>query len=257
MEIGRILYATDMEAPNFKGVEQLMVLCKLGLEEVIFLNSPGVEDWGKRVANYGLKYKTLAGEGPFLSKILDAARQETVSMVAANLAPGGREVLGGPLVNHLLRSSPVPVMLLNEGAHGWRRTDKGVFHHVVFATDWSSVSESVLKILLNFKEVIEILEIVNVIHKKLSVGEMRHLKQRLVDTRKIFLEEGIDAETHVYAGKPHEEIMLAAREYNATSIFIGTSRKSPLRAFFSGSCSYRVAAEADIPVMVISHSVSL
>jgi nucleotide-binding universal stress UspA family protein len=129
--------------------------------------------------------------------------------------------------------------------------EKSVFHHVVYATDWSLLSETVLKSLLDFKEVIEMLEIVSVIHKRLSIREMRNLKERLVETRKIFLDEGIDAEAHVYAGKPSEEIMLAARDYDATAIVMGTSRKSPLQEIFSGSCSYRVAEEAAIPVMVI------
>jgi nucleotide-binding universal stress UspA family protein len=254
MEIKRLIYTTDRENPSFSAVEKLMVLRKLGLEEVIFLDAVGAEDLKKRVSEYGLKSKTLAGEGPFLSRILDAAGQEEVSMIAASLNRTVKKLFSGSLVKNLLRSSPVPVILLNQETHPSGPLEKGVFHHVIYATDWSPVSQTVLKYLLNFKEIIDMLEIVNVIHKKLSVRELRSLKQRITETRRIFLDGGIDAEAHVYAGKPSEEILLAARDYDATAIVMGTSCKSPLQRIFSASCSYRVAEEAEIPVLFISSS---
>lgn len=250
MEIRKLLYATDLEKANFSEVERLMVLRKLGLEEVIFLNPGGTEDWGRRVADYGLKSKTFARERPLLSEILDAARQEGISMIAASLKRGTNKLFGSPIKN-LLRSSPVPVIILNKNAQAIGHADKGVFHHVIYPTDWSPLSEAVLKYLLNFREIIEMMEIVNVINRKLSVREMRILKKKLMETRKIFLDEGIDAETHVYAGKTSEEIMLAARDYDATCIVMGTSCKSLLQEIFSRSCSYRVAEEAVIPTLAI------
>jgi hypothetical protein len=81
MEIKKLLYVTDMKSPSFEDVDQMLVLRKLGLEEVVFLNPSGVEDWDKRVEGYGVKAKILAGEGPVLSRILDSARQEAVSMM--------------------------------------------------------------------------------------------------------------------------------------------------------------------------------
>ena len=160
-------------------------------------------------------------------------------------------MLKGSLVKKLLKSSPVPVILLNQGTHPSRPLEKGLFHHVIYATDWSAVSEEVTEYLVSFRGIIKMLEIVNVIHKKLSVRELRSLKQRIAETRKIFLDEGIDAEAHIYAGKPHEEILLAAQDYDATSIVMGTSRKSSLQDIFSASCSYRVAEETEIPVLFI------
>lgn len=251
VKIRRILYAADMDELNFSEVERLIALRKLGLEEVIFLNSSEAEDWDRKMAHHGLKSKTLSGEAPALSKILDAARQEAVSMVAASLKRGAKGVFSGSLIKNLLRSSPVPVFVLNEGAQISGTIEKGVFHHVIFSTDWSLISENSMAYLLNFKGIIGELEIVTVVNKKLSVRDMRNLKRRLTETRKVFLDEGIDAEAHVYAGKPSEEIILAAKDYNATSIIMGTSRKSRFKEFFCGSCSYRVAEEAAVPTLVI------
>jgi nucleotide-binding universal stress UspA family protein len=225
MEIKKLIYVTDMNSPRFEDVDQLMVLRKLGLEEVIFLNPSGIEDWDKRVEDYGVKARSLVGEGPVLSKILDAARQEDPTIIAASLNRRRRKVLRGSLIKKLLRYSPVPVILLNQETHPSGPFEKSMFQHVIYATDWSPVSETVLKYLLNLKEIIEMLEIVNVIHKKLSVRELRSLKQRITQTRRT--------------------------DYDATAIVMGTSCKSPMQEIMRRSCSYRVAEKADIPVLFI------
>ena len=80
---------------------------------------------------------------------------------------------------------------------------------------------------------------------------MHTLKYKLTESRKIFLDHGIDAEGHVYAGKTSEEIMLAARDYDATCIVMGTTGKSHLKDFFSPSYSYRVAEESVVPTLVV------
>ncbi len=251
MEIKKLLYATDIEKPDFADLERLLVLRKMGLEEVLFIHPSGDEDWEKRLADHGLKSKALGNEGPLLSKILDTARQEDISVLAVSLKKKTKRILSGSLIKNLLRSSPVPVIVMNKDVQMSEDTEKGIFHHVTFATDWSPGSEAVLKVLLNFKEITEMLEIVNVINKKLSVRELRNLKQRLVETRKTFLDNGIDAEAHVYAGKPADEIILAAEDYKATCIIMGTSKKSLFEEIFSRSCSYGVAEEAAVPTLFI------
>lgn len=254
MEIAKLLYVTDMEKSNFSEVERLMALRRLGLEEIIFLNPKGEIDWEKRVGDYGvkLKSKTLAGKGPILPRILSTLEQEAASMIAVNLNKETKKVFRGSRIKHLLRSSPVPTLVLNEDAQTKASEKNDIFHHVIFATDWSPLSDVVIRYLLGFKEIIKMVEIVHVINKRLSIRDMRALNSRLVETRKIFLDEGIDAEAHVYAGKPPEEIMLAAREYNATSIVMGSSRKSPMQEILKRSCSYGVAEDAEIPVLFIS-----
>lgn len=251
MEIRKILYITNMEKTNFDDMKPLSVLRKVGLDEVIFLHTGGAEDWERRVSEYGLRAKTIAGKGPFLPRILQAVQSEGISLVVTNLRKEARKIFGGSLVVNVLRSLPVPVMVLNEDAASSAPMQRGLFHHVIFATDWSTVSEGALRYLLHLKEIIGVLEIVHVINKKLSVRELRDLKKRLVETRRIFLAEGIDAEAHVYAGKRSEEIMLAARDYQGTCIVMGTSRKSSLKALFSRSCSNRVAEDSKVPVICI------
>jgi len=251
MEAGKLLYATNIRHASFSEVERLLVLRSLGLEEVIFLRATKVEGWERRLADYGLKSKTLRVEGPLAPRILNVAHQEAVSLIAANLNRDTRRLLRGSLTTELLRASPLPVLILPERTEASVSMQKGMFAHVIFATDWSAASERALDYLLNFKEIIKELEIVHVIHKKPSVRDMRNLQEKLSQARKIFLDHGIDAEAHVYAGKPSEEIMLAAKDYDTTCIVMGTTGMWTLKDMLLHSCSYRVAEASKVPTLVI------
>ncbi len=50
------------------------------------------------------------------------------------------------------------------------------------------------------------------------------------------LEEKIDAESHIYAGKTSEEILLAAKEYDASLIIMGVSSKNAIEKYFPVLC---------------------
>lgn len=253
MEVGKLLYATDNRYVHASEVEPLLALRTLGLEKVIFLHTTKVEGLETRLADYGLKSKSLIVDGPLVPAILNAAHREGVSLIAANLNRDKRRLLRGSLTTKLLRASTLPVLILPEDAQAPGSMEKGVFAHLIFATDWSPASKKALRYLLSLglKAITNALEIVHVIDKKLSVRDMHNLKHKLTESRKIFLDHGIDAEGHVYAGKPAEEIMLAARDYGATCIVMGTTGKSALKDLLSPSYSCRVAEASVVPTLVI------
>ena len=164
----------------------------------------------------------------------------------------GREAKGGgSLIRKLIRSAPVPVLFLHDAGLPPVTAEKGFFYHPVFATDWSGASKTALRYVLNLKAIIEMLEIVHVMNRRFSVRDMRNLKQQLAETRGVFLEEGIDAEAHVYAGKRPDEILLAARDYGATAVIMGASDRHRLKRLFSRSCTLCVAESLELPVLVI------
>lgn len=251
MQVGKLLYVTDFRQPSFSGVERLVDLRSLGLKEVIFLHATKVEGWERRLGDYGIDSKTFMVEGPMVASILDTAHREAVSLIAASLNRDTRRPLRGSLTTHLLRASPLPVLILHEEAQTPESMERGVFTHLVFATDWSAASEKALAYLLNLKEDIKELEIIHVIDKKLSVRDMRNLKKKLTESRKIFLNHGIDAEGHIYAGKPSDEIMLAASDYDATCIVMGPTGKSALKDLLFHRCSCRVAEASVVPTLVV------
>lgn len=251
-EVEKLLYATDIRQPSFSEVEGLLTLRTLGLKEIIFLHTNKVEDWNGRVADFGLKSKSFMVNGPMVPAILNAAHREGVSLIAANLSRDKGLLRGSP-TTELLRASALPVLILHEGAQASGPVEGGIFTQLVFATDWSPASGKALRYLLslNLKTTTKTLEIIHVIEKKLSVRDLRNLKYKLTETRKIFLDHGIDAEGHVYAGKPPEEIMLAARDYDATCIVMGTTGKSAFKDLLSPSYSYWVAEASIVPTLVV------
>ncbi len=251
MGVGKLLYVTKAREPSFSEIERLLALRTLGLKEIIFLHKTRTEGWETRLAEYRINSRTFVVEGHMVRSILDLAHREGVSLIAASLKCdiGGR--IRRSLTKHLLRSSRVPVIILPENVEASGSAQEGMFTHVIFADDWSVASEKARSYLLDFKEIIKELEIVYVLDRKLSVRDMRNLKEKLSQTRKIFLDQGIDAEAHVYAGEPAAEVMLAARDYGATCIVMGTTGKSPLKELLSRSYSYRVAEASVVPTLFV------
>jgi len=251
MQIKKLLYATGVRGPEFAEVQRLMELRTLGLEEVIFLHATEVEGWETRMAEYGTTAKTFVMEGHMADSILDAAQREKVSLIAASLKRDVDSRVRKSLTKKLLRSSPVPVMILPEKLEASGAAQEGIFSHVILADDWSAASEKARSFVLHFKELIKELEIVYVLDTKLSVRDMGNLKDKLSQSRKIFLDQGIDAEGHVYAGEPAAEVMLAAKDYGGTCIVMGTTGKSFLKELLSKSYSYRVAEASAVPTLVV------
>lgn len=252
--IKKLLYVANMAVPGFAEAKGLLTaLGKLGLEEALFLLSGEAVDLDNRVADHGVKCKIFVKKSVSVSEILDTAHQEAVSIIAAQLKKRPSGLLSPSFVKNLIRSSPLPVVIIPETAPSAQSQEGGIFEHAIFPTDWSPVSEKSLIYILSLKELIKELELVTVISKRLSVRDLRNLNKRLEGTRQRLLDEGIDAEAHIYAGKPAEEIMLAARDYGATSIVMGTTRRWPLMDIFSRSCSYEVAERAAVPTLVIPY----
>ena len=256
MEIRKLLYVSDPEKPDLAHIRSLMTLRQLGLEKILLLHPSRVENWENIGFDYGVRSEELIYEGPPLPKILDAVHQKKASLVAVSQKGEAKKFVNGRLMKNLLKKSPVPVIVFNKDVHGSGRDHEDLFYHVIFATDWSRASKVALEyFLLNFKGIIGMLEIVNIINMRLSVRDIRNLRRKLEGTRKVFLDMGIDAEAHIYAGKPPEEIILAAKDYNATSIVMGTSYKPFIRSIFSKSCACMVAREAEVPTLIIPSSV--
>jgi nucleotide-binding universal stress UspA family protein len=256
MEIRKLLYVSSSGEPDLAHIKSLMTLRQIGLEEILVLHPNKVEGWETIGSDYGIRSEELIYEKPALPKILDVVHQKKASLVAVSQKGKAKMLFNGRLTKNLLKKSPVPVIVFSKTGQSPGRDHDLLFHHVIFATDWSRASRVALEHFLpNFKGIIGMLEIVNVINMRLAVRDIRNLRRKLEGTRKVFLDMGIDAESHIYAGKPPEEIILAAKDYNATSIVMGTSYKPFIRSIFSKSCACMVAREAEVPALIIPISV--
>ncbi|MCD6486739.1 MAG: universal stress protein [Syntrophobacterales bacterium] len=246
----KLLYATNLEnqALSFSLIENILVLRRVGLEEIVFLQTTPFDEWFENLSGIGIKCRILVEETLSLSRILSVAGEEDVSLVVANLDRKTHSPSRSSLIKGLIKRSSAPVLVINDTS----MRGKELFEDIVFPTDWSPASEKALTRLLDFSVIIKRLDIVNVINGKLTVKDIRELKQKLVQTRKMCLNKKIDAESHIYAGKTVEEIITASEDYRATLIVLGAVPKKPFyKEIFRGNLSCRVAEEAVVPVLVV------
>jgi len=246
----KVLYVTNLkdEDLSFSRIESLSGLRKAGLEEIVFIQTTPFDGWLDNLTSFDIAYKTLVEETLSLPAVLDVARREGVSLIVSDCKKVTRNSSRRSLINGLIKSSSVPVLVFNETSI--RGGD--LFEHLIFPTDWSPASERALTFLLGFSAIIQRLDIVNVINGKLTVKDMRELKERLTRTRMICLDSKIDAELHIYAGKTVEEIITASEDYKATLIALGAVPKKPFyKTMFRGNSSCRVAVEAEVPVLIV------
>ena len=251
MEIEKLLYVTNAVPPDNDEPAWSLALQKLGFDETIYLISDESGRWEKSLGNQGIQCRFLIEETPSHDIILDRAREEKASLIVTNLRSMGASVSRRSITRNLISSTDVPILLIPERTSVIQGSDKGLFDHVIFATDWSPFSQHCMDALQSLKDIIGELEIVTVITRKLSIRDMIRLKEVVEESRSTFLDAGIDAEAHIYAGKPAEEINLAVNDYEGSIIVIEASHRSALKTMFYGNCAYDVAEKALVPVMVI------
>ncbi|MCJ7616391.1 MAG: universal stress protein [Desulfobacterales bacterium] len=255
MEIRKILFTTDLEDQSLalNLLKQILPLQELGLEQIFFLQKTPFDKWIEELSATRIEARIIVDEDLSFSRILKAAEEEDVSLIVTNLSKNKIKESRGLIIKKLIRQSTRPILFANNIDHITEIDKKGLFSHIIFTTDWSVKSEKALNYLLGLKRILGELEIINVIDRKLTVRDMRELKEKLIQTRKKFLNEKIDAESHIYAGKTLEEILTAAKDYKATMVVIGgDSEKRSLKGLFKKGSSYKIADEATLPVLVIT-----
>ena len=246
----KLLYATNIKDQTLPCnlIENLLAIRNVELKEVVLLQTTPFDEGLQNLLGMGIKYRMRVEEALSLPRILSIAGQENASLLVADLGRKTQKPSRTSLIKGLIKGSSVPVLVLNDMSE----QGKELFEHIIFPTDWSPASEKALTCLMGFSTVIKKLDIVNVINGKLTVKDIRELKQRLVHTRKLCLNENIDAESHIYAGKTVEEIITASEDYKATLIALGAVPKQPFyKEMFRGNSSSRVAAEAVVPVLIV------
>jgi nucleotide-binding universal stress UspA family protein len=254
MEARKLLYATDLDenSLSFNLLKGILPVRELDLDEIAFLQTTPFDSWLKGLSDLSIKSKIILDDQLLPHGILNAAKNEGASLIIVNLDRKEGKTSRNSIIRQLIKDSSLPILFINNTNHEIRPDGKGIFACVVFATDWSHTSQKALALLLGYKKILGELEIVNVIKGKLTIKEMRELKDRLMKTRKICLDNKIDAESHIYAGKISEEILTAARDYKAAMVVVGgESGEKGLSRFFKKSPSWKVACEADLPVLVV------
>jgi nucleotide-binding universal stress UspA family protein len=254
MEARKLFYATDLKEKSlsFNLLKGILPMHKLNFNEITFLQTNPCDSWMKGLSDFSIKSKIILDDQLLANGILSAAKNEGTSLIVVHLDRKEGKNSKNSMIRQLIKDSYLPILFINNTKQKIKSDPNGIFARIVFATDWSYPSERALAFLLDFKNILGELEIVNVIKGKLTIKEMRELKERLMKTRKICLKNKIDAESHIYAGKTSEEILTAARDYKAAMIVVGgETQKKGLGKFFKKGSSWKVACEADLPVLVV------
>jgi nucleotide-binding universal stress UspA family protein len=252
MDMRKILYATDLKEQtlSFSLLKGLLPLRRLGLEEMVFLQTTSSDDWIKGLSEAEIRSRVFVEKKIQVQKILDVARIQGVSLIVINLERGENSSYGA-IIKKIIKESTLPLLFVNNTELS-DVGESGFLSHVIFPTHWSAVSEKAFSYLLDFKDIIGELEIVTVINGKLTVKDLRELKKRLADARRRCLEVKIDAESHIYAGKVAEEILTAASDYKASAILMGgMSKERMTKKILTGSSSWKVTGVAKLPVLIV------
>jgi nucleotide-binding universal stress UspA family protein len=251
MEIKKLVYATNLREPTYGLFESLLAIKKTGLERIILLSEKAPEELRRRLSDEGVNLRTVEGSTPLPPRILETADREHASLIVAQLNREKRRLFRGGMVRDLIRNTRYPLLLIQENDTGKGSSMRGLFDSVILATNWSDSANKAFLYVIGLKEIVGVLDIVYVMNVKPTVKDIRQLKERIEELRRICLEEQIDAESHIYAGKTSAEIVLASKDYDATLIVMGYNSKGPLQEVFSGSACFRVAEESSVPVLII------
>jgi nucleotide-binding universal stress UspA family protein len=239
MEIKKLVYATDLREPTYDIFESLLAIKKTGLERIILLSETAPQELRKRLSNDGVNLSTVEGSKPLASLVVTRLNREK------------KRLFRGGAARDLIRNTRYPLLLIQEDAAGKGSSRRGLFDSVILATNWSDSANKAFLYIIGLKEIVGVLDIVYVMNEKPTVKDIRQLKERIEELRRICLEEEIDAESHIYAGKTASEIVLASKDYDATLIVMGYNSKGPVQEIFSQSACFRVAEESSVPVLII------
>ena len=231
--------------------EKIISFQQNGLEEIVFFKVNPSEEQIENLSRLSINSKVLPDHAISSEDILRIAEEEAISLIVMGIDKEKENTHPGSVLKRLIEMSSTPLLVIRESGEE-KDSQKGLFDHVIFATACTSRSEKTVKFILGFKELVSELDIIHVINGKITVKYMRDLKERLEKTRKVYLDEGIDAESHIYAGKTDEEIITASGDYRGTIIIISVNtERSYLKRMFKKSSAYGTVKRANMPVLIV------
>jgi len=218
-------------------------LMNTGFERIDCFFPYGSDEWKSALSFvHGVKNITT-GERMTVDAVFDAASQAEAVCICLHVTKSKH----WSLIKRLVDRTTLPLIVMDNEEEGELLLD-----HVILAVDSFLPSEDDLRFSLSLKDAIGELEIIHVITEKLTVRGLLDLKNRLSAFRKICLDHGIDAESHIYAGKTVDEIMTAISDYRGTAVIVGTTAHgSSFQRFLREQNAVKVLRRSSIPVIVV------
>ncbi len=286
MKIKKLLFVTKFEDLCYDALQSLLSLRKSGLEHVVFLNVVEREkvamrrgsgyskeeavklketanirfiDWAENLFEMGMEVGAYIEVSSLIPEILRVIEREAPDLIVVGRSHKGRleQLYSRSDITELARRVDIPILVFKHIMEDALVPEK-IFERPLLATSWSDSSQGAVDCIKELGEVVGQLHVMHVVDPKELKKEDTHAVQqvrkkerkRLDNLCDEFEEKNVSARAHVYVGDPEEEILRAAKEYQATLILLGTSERSALSERWLGSISRNVADQSVYPCLL-------
>lgn len=280
MEIRKMLFVTDFEGLWFDALRSLMALRGVGLDHVVLLHvierkigyytkeekerlramaEVRFVDWAQSLYEEGMECGSYIVVGDTVRKMIETVEEEEVDLVVINRQKRTKmeKFYIDSKTLEFLRKTPRTVLVHKYQSESGRVNDR-LFERPLLAMDWSPPATRALDFLVGLKGIIKKLQVVQVVTDKdiEGLGKRGLLKMEREHRRKLYelcsslKDEGIEADAHLYIGDV-AQIHNAAREYEATLLATGTTRKSSWQARWLRSISQELAEQSELPTLLV------
>ena len=272
----KVLLPIDFSEQSMMMFDCVMELKHFGTKEAFLLYVTGkgedktpeqnklLENLISNLKDTGIEAKVIHKEGDPVDKILEAAKEEKVTLISMASSGKGRtrELLVGSTSFGVLRSSKKPVLI-----DKFKVTEKGgkrivraacttIFQRAIVPVDFTECSDRVLQLVprlcrVGLGEVILFHVVESSKYNVRDGARFKAVTEKLDKLREDLRSNGCNVSTHVHFGTVSYNILEATRELDATLIVLGAHGKSLLREMTLGGNSEEVIRKAEIPLLVI------
>lgn len=248
--VENILFVTDRVNEELASIlaAGIIPMRELGLKKIISLQPGKANEWLRGLSGQDISWRVIAAEKISASGIKYFAGKENADLIIINNGdnPG---FYHENFIKELLDKNKRAVLLLKKNRPG---NNENIYTNVVLATDWNTGPVRAFNFISALAPHIKTLDIVHVVNKKLTIMEMRGMRENLTEIRNACRERAINAESHIYAGLTWHEILAAAEDYRATLIVLSNRiAKNGIMNIINRSPAVQVAVRSKIPVMIV------
>jgi nucleotide-binding universal stress UspA family protein len=285
----KVLFPTDLSPYAEKTCEYVVGLKAIGVEKVIqayILESD--EEYPITMARkkrtmatlkereaffreHGLEVESRIEMGTPYREILKLADAEEVDLIVIGCHGKGLldELVIGSVSDRVTREAKVPVLLVkykvlqHDMGQQLERRSAELFRKILYPTDSSSCSLSVMQFVREFKKVgcdeVIIANVIDSTHTKLKdiPNAVREMERKLSVEQHIFQELGVKASVAVPVGRPVEELLRIGKEERVSLIVMGSTGKGYFKQMLLGSVSENMVRHAKCPVLIVHSEVCM
>jgi len=206
-----------------------------------------------------IPHEALLVNGEVTAALTAAVRRHDIDLVIVGThgRRGFRRLLMGSVAEGIFRSLPCPVLTVGPHVSG-KAPEELALERILYPTDLSATSFHAAKYAISFAvEYGAHLTVLHVVPPDLTTPlETRQATESFQREMQALVpaeaRPWCDLETVIKQGDAAETILRSARERGADLIVLGVHQAEPASTHRAGNIAYRIAAEAECPVLTVS-----